>query len=1097
MLPTLESQKHDRSRGESIAPPSIQASSEQENFPSRVRIVSLLLFVSGLCALVFQTAWLREFRLIFGATTPASAAVLAIFMGGLGLGNALLGKRADRTENPLRLYGQLELAISLAAALSPFLVQIIRGIYIGLGGQESLGSFGATIVRLVLSSLVLGLPTFLMGGTLAAAARAVTAPDDKSRGSIGWLYGLNTIGAVVGALLSTFFLLETLGNREALWTAAALNFGNACFAWWLSKTWQPLTVPASTAAAPSIAATKPARKKDLSTAAAPLNDLVTIPAVAPQLVYAAACAVGFAFFLMELVWYRMLGALLGGTTFTFGLILAVALAGIGIGGALYPLLYRNRPPTARDFALTCGWEALAIAFPFALGDHLAILALVLQDLRSFGFFGQIVSWTVIAGMVIFPAALVSGLQFPLLISLLGQGSRDVGQQVGRAFAWNTVGAMAGSLAGGFGLLPLLSAPGAWRLVVVLMAVLALVVLLTGYRRDRRAAALLHPLMVINAAALCLLALGPTAVWRHSGIGAGRASPEALTSGPNDLKKWMHDRRRNIAWQADGSEASVAIATRGGIAFLVNGKSDGNSITDAPTQIMFPVLGAILHSDPQESLVIGLGTGESAGWLASLPNVRSVDVAELEPVIAHVAEACAAHNHDVLNHPKVRIIYNDARELIQTTSRQYDLIASEPSNPYRAGVASLYTVDFYKHARQRLKPGGFFMQWVQGYEIDVPTVRMVLASLHQVFRHVEIWETKPGDMVLICAMEHPTYDLAQIKSRAELPEYRRALLAGWRTSTVEGVLAHFIASEEFATKVADLENAGINTDNRNLLEYSFARTVGQSMAFSVLAMRQEARSLGMHRPRTITGGVDWEALDDQVAAYNVVLAEAPLNAPIFPGDRNKRFEALNAIYFVDAAAGLVRWESQSKLPVDFTETAALAIAGAASGSSKANDWIPRVAEFNPTDAAVLSALLAFHQGRLADAAALLEQALVRLRTDASVLPRLVEYALRLPAQIVEKEPAHAKQLLAALSEPLAVYMLDERRLLARLAIAQRLGPVETAAAMQDLEPYVPWDGQVLDMRLRAYEATTHPFLSRARRELELFRRQAPEQTIFPP
>lgn len=1064
--------------------------------PGRVRMVSLLLFVSGMCALVFQTAWLREFRLIFGATTPASAAVLAIFMGGLGMGNALLGKRADAAANPLRMYGQLESVISLVAGLSPLLIQLIRGIYIGLGGQESLGFFGATMVRLLLSSIVLGVPTFLMGGTLPAAARAVTTPDDTSRGSVGWLYGLNTLGAVVGALVSTFFLLEALGNRNALWVAAAANFGNACCAWWFARSWQPVAVDGSVSTA-----LKPgsSRKKEAAVAtptSAILDTNKSWPS--PQVWYVAAGIVGFAFFLMELVWYRMLGAILGGTTFTFGLILAVALAGIGIGGALYPLLYRTRVPTARDFALTCGWEAFAIALPFALGDRIAILTLALQDLRAFGFLGQIAGWTTIAAIVIFPAALVSGLQFPLLISLLGQGTRDVGQQVGRAFAWNTVGAMAGSLAGGFGLLPLLSALGVWWLVIVLLAVLALGILWMSYRRDRRAAALLHPLASINAAALCLVALGPTAVWRHSAIGAGRASSsEALTGGYNDLRKWMHERRRNIAWQVDGSEASVGIATRSGAAFLVNGKSDGNSITDAPTQIMFPVLGALLHPDPQESLVIGLGTGESAGWLASLPDVRSVDVAELEPAIARVAEACAAYNHNALRHPKVRVIYHDARELVQTTRRQYDLIASEPSNPYRAGVASLYTIDFYRHVQRRLKPRGLFIQWVQGYEIDVPTVRMVLASLQHVFLHVELWETKPGDMVLVCANERPSYDLARLRARIELPEYRQALLAGWRTSTVEGVLAHFIANERLAAQVAGHPSARLNTDNHNFLEYNFARTVGQGSAFAVIALRYEARSQGLEKPRTIDEGVDWEALDDQVAAYNAALAESPLTAQIFPADRGRRHAALNAIYFDDPASGIARWEAQSKPPVDFIETAAVALAYAAAGSDKAREPIKQVESFNPTVAAICEALLAYHQGRYAEAAALSEQALLKLRADASVMPKFVDNALRLPAQVAEKEPQHAAKLLEALSEPLAVYMFEERRLLVRCAVAQRVGVAATADAMQALEPYVPWDEQVLQMRASAYEAVGHPLANRARRELTIFRQHASEQQVLSP
>src|SRR5262245_8803094 len=296
------------------------------------RIVSLLLFVSGLCALVFQTAWLREFRLIFGASTPASAAVLAIFMGGMGLGNIVLGRRADRAANPLQMYAMLELAVSCTSIASPLLVQVARAIYLWLGGQELLGVTGATVARLALSALVIGPPTFFMGGTLPAAARAVTGAEDEGRRDVGWLYGLNTLGAVAGALLATFFLLERLGTRETLWLAGAINLANAAAAWWLSGAAQPAELPKSPAPRARI---DKKRREAVPVAAATPAEPAEKPTVSPALVYAAATIVGGVFFLMELVWYRMLGAILGGSTFTFGLILAIALAGIGIGGAIY------------------------------------------------------------------------------------------------------------------------------------------------------------------------------------------------------------------------------------------------------------------------------------------------------------------------------------------------------------------------------------------------------------------------------------------------------------------------------------------------------------------------------------------------------------------------------------------------------------------------------------------------------------------------------------------------------------------------------------------------------------------------------------------
>jgi hypothetical protein len=311
-----------------------------------------------------------------------------------------------------------------------------------------------------------------------------------------------------------------------------------------------------------------------------------------------------------------------------------------------------------------------------------------------------------------------------------------------------------------------------------------------------------------------------------------------------------------------------------------------------------------------------------------------------------------------------------------------------------------------------------------------------------------------------------------------------------------VLAHFIANEKLAATIAAQESVSLNTDNLNLLEYQFARTVGQGSAFSVIQLRYEARTKEMHRPRTIQEGIDWEVLDDQVAAYNAVLAESPLTAQIFPGDRGKRHATLNAIFFEVATVGGPRWETQSKPPDDVTETAALAFAYAITGNEKARELISRLQIDCPTDAVILTAVLAYHQEQYSEAAKLAIKAIEKLRSDATVIPRFVEAVLRLPVQIVEKEPQHAVNLLEALDQPLAVYMLEERRLLVRIALAQRLTPALTAGAVEAMEPHVPWDSSILEMRATAYEAVGNPLAGRARRELTVFRRNVAEDQVLP-
>ena len=503
---------------------------------------------------------MRELRLVFGATTAAAAAVLAVFMAGLGIGSALLGKRADRATNPLFLYGVLEAAIALSAAVSPWLTTLVSAIYIRMGGQESLGFIGATAVRLAFTSVVMGVPSFLMGGTLPAAVRAVTAATDVHRRALGMLYGLNTLGAVFGAAAATLFALENVGTRATLWLGCAIGLLIGAVAVGLSRRLQLLAVRENAPAHDSIV------HETAPHAAAETTNF------RPWLIYLTAAVVGFAFFALELVWYRMLGPILGGTAFTFGLILCFALLGIGAGGIAYNLVFRRIRPSWSALAVTCGCEALLVIVPFALGDRLALLAAQRSQMAT-TFSELVYGWSFVIGIVVLPVAILSGLQFPLLTSLLGHGRRTVSEHLGKAYAWNTLGAIVGSLVAGFGAMPLLSATGLWQAVAGLLAFLSIGILVAAPHVSRRSVVVVAGLAIATFGSM--FAEGPTAAWRHGGIGGGRA--KIALSDPNAIRKWMNDRRLGVVWQADGVECSVAIDGQDGLAFIVNGKTDGNSL----------------------------------------------------------------------------------------------------------------------------------------------------------------------------------------------------------------------------------------------------------------------------------------------------------------------------------------------------------------------------------------------------------------------------------------------------------------------------------------------------------------------------------------
>ena len=1013
----------------------------------RSAAVAALLFGSGACALIYQTVWMRQFRLIFGASTLATAAVLSIFMAGLGLGSAMLGKRADRSSRPLRFYGNLELSIAAAAALSQVLLWLVAKIYFGIGGSVTLGPFVATIARLILAAVVIGIPTFLMGGTLPAAARSVTSDDDAGRRRVALLYGFNTLGAVTGTLLSTFYMLERLGNRNALLIAVGVNVVVGLLA---------------RAASGEQRAANPERP--LGAGRSPLTIL------------GAAFIVGFAFLLMELVWYRMLGPLLGGTTFTFGLILAVALLGIGLGGAAY-----SGRASVGAFALTCSLEAAAIALPFVLGDRLAIMMNQMRSMGASGFSGFVIGWTILTLIVVFPAAFISGIQFPMLIALLGRGEEDVGRDVGRAYAWNTAGAIAGSLAGGFGLLPLLSAPGAWRAVIILLALLGIAATVLAKR--------VAPAVIAVAAIAGAFALGPTAVWRHSGIGAGRAeSPTSI----NAMREWMDSTRRTVVWDVDGRESSVALVDGSDYAFIVNGKADGSARGDAGTQVMGGLVGAILHPNPRSALVIGLGTGSTAGWLGSVPSIQRVDVAELEPAVLGVARACAGVNRDVLHNAKVHIRIGDAREVLLAAHDRYDIIFSEPSNPYRAGVASLFTEEFYRAAAARLNGKGIFLQWLQTYDVDSQTIRTIYATICAVFPNVETWQTDTGDLLLVGTQQPIVYDYDALRTRVAQQPFRAALTHAWRVESLEGFLSHFVAPDALGRAIARGEPK--NTDDRTLIEFGFARGLGDQGRFDMDELTALARDRRQDRPLLVRGAINWQTWAANRASIGYL--DALVSPP--SADDRARHAAAEAFDKGDLTQAAAEWRAHSFPPVNTKELLTVAESLADAGSEAAANYAEQLRPWEPTDADAILARLRYRQGRSDEAVVLLERVFIGCRTDAWPSVDTIGRSIDLALTMANKQ-AYAVRMFHALDKPFAAGQWEDARKYDRALLANLMegcGP-HTTAALRELEPWPPWRKDLLNLRVDCYgTAMLTDLHDKAQTDIDAFTRAEPKPLLAP-
>jgi spermidine synthase len=1007
--------------------------------------------------------------------------VIAIFIGGLGTGGLWLGRRADKHPRPLTMYAHLELGVALLAAVSPALLVAIRALYVVLGGSFVLGGPGAAAVRLVLATLVLAGPTFLMGGTLPAAARAVEREGDAGRRDVALLYGVNTLGAVSGALVATFIGLEVFGTRLTLIMACLVNALVGVVARGVSR---------SLEAAPPISE---ASTED----AAPIVTTHVAPAV-ERFALIAALVVGFAFFLMEIVWYRMLGPLLGGTVFTFGLVLAMALFGIGVGGAISGLKSERREATLTGFAGTCLGEALAIIVPFALGDKLALLALRLQPLSGFGLLGYFGAWAVVAAIVILPAAIFAGIQFPLLIALVGRGRERVGEQIGRVYAWNTVGAIAGAVAGGFGLLPVLSATGCWRLVALGLLVLGVAAVGLSLAQGASRRALIVPAACALIATPLLRAQGPTAVWRHGSIGAGRADIQSVHA-PNATLDFETTLRREHIWAHDGVESSVALNARNGLSFIVNGKNDGNARSDAATQVMCGLLPAMLHPAPKRGLVIGLGTGSTGGWLAAVPEIEHVDVVELEPLVREMARRSAPVNHDALANPKLQVRIGDGREAVLTLPQRYDVIASEPSNPYRAGIASLYTREFYESAARRLTDDGMFAQWLQAYEVDAQTIRTVIATIAAAFPNVEIWELKSSDILLIASKKPIAYDVDRLRERIAQEPFKSALRSAWRTLELEGVFAHYVARPSLARSIRELEGDTLNTDDTTLIEFGFARSLGRSSELAV-DLRRLARTRGEHLPE-MKGSLDLARLDDERAAWLTIGNDDPLVPPEASKGHHTRQRARKASFDRAFPAAMREWQQQESPPTSYLDITLMAEAAAETGSDETPAIVEKLRAISPLEATCVEGRYLWTKRKPDEAAAKILEFLNGLRTDPWPDVAIGARCLQLAGSAALRSPELTTKVFDIVAAgPFAVYLLESQRQALLRDLSATPTPERCTAAYAAIEPNPEWSRTALEGRLRCYRTTGHPLAAKAESDLRDFLRNEPipiDQDLMPP
>jgi hypothetical protein len=501
-------------------------------------------------------------------------------------------------------------------------------------------------------------------------------------------------------------------------------------------------------------------------------------------------------------------------------------------------------------------------------------------------------------------------------------------------------------------------------------------------------------------------------------------------------------------------------------------------------------------------------------------MERVDVVELEPAIRTVAQFCAPVNRNALAHPKVHLWFGDAREAILAGREQYDLIVSEPSNPYRAGVAGLFSREYYEASARRLRPGGLFVQWIQAYEVDGASISTVYATLTSVFLVVETWKTQAGDLLFLVAKEPIVYNVAALRGKMQQPPFQEALARVWRVTALEGVFGRYIANSNLAHAVA-LADLPINTDDRTLLEFAFGRTVGRKTGFDIEALRGISRSQGYDQPILANGQLDWIKVADARASATLLEGSRDFDLTFGPDELRTRTAAKAAFAKADAQAALQMWRAQTQGPGDLMELLLLAYSLAVVGDDHALAYLERLRGWLPTEADAVQAQYLWRKQQFKEAFACAERAFRAYQTDPWPLKHIMAAALEgarvACAQTVERE--QAAQLLQTLQAPFVLELLETERAVARLEMAKALdgqGPLRfTYGVITDMEPNVPWTLSFLRLRAESYAQagdrraptaaadldrfaakTARPFLFTPRDQIEAARNQGPALLLSP-
>ncbi len=749
-------------------------------------------FLSGFAALLYQTAWLRQFSLVFGTSELAVAAVLAAYMGGLAAGAAVAGRYIGRVRRPILVYGVLEAGIAVSALAVPLLLAGSRALYIlALGDQAAppdAATMGQPMFYLMVAFIVLALPTGFMGATLPLLTRHAITTNEQIGPRVALLYATNTGGAVLGTVIAGFVLLPLLGLNGTVWVGVAINaivFGIAAM---LATKAPALAVDegATRSTRPVIsfvdACVKPLFRSGAS-GSEKLKEVFNSQRgwILPLMLVSGANA-----FFYEVLWTRMLTHVLGGSIYAFATMLAAFLTGIAIGGGFAGKFAATRDRAAYAFCIT----QIAVAL-LSIGVYAWMQALIPEELTS----QRLVIYAI---SVLLPATIFIGATFPLAVRVLANDELEASSGTARIYTWNTIGAIVGAVLAGFVLIPQLGFEGSIRLAVAVNLALALWTIAFVAPPKRAYSGAVAAGMLVT-----LLAYHP-------------ARPQAVISSTGFALGYLSE-PTELFYSVGRSSTVMLLRDQSYYYIRTNGLPEASIMSRGTPPLQDPEkwltsLPVAARPEAEDMLVIGFGGGVALEGVP--PSIETVDAVELEPeVIAANRVLSGKRNVDPLDDPRINLVINDARNALRLSNKTYDIVVSQPSHPWTAGASHLFTREFVSDIKSHLNEDGVFVQWMNSEFVDEPLLRTLAATLLAEFPSVRLYQ--PAAQVLVFLASEGSLDIELQAARSGQPftsdimHYSRIGM-----NSVEDLLAALMMDQEGIEAFA--AEAPISTDNNNLM-----------------------------------------------------------------------------------------------------------------------------------------------------------------------------------------------------------------------------------------------------------------------------------------